>query len=43
MDFFLVVSSPDASRLEVRIDPTRKKVLLQALSVTVAVNTKSIN
>lgn len=43
MDFFLFVSSPDASRLEVRIDPTRKKVLLQALSVTVAINTKTTN
>jgi len=43
MDFFLFASTPETSRLEVRIDPTRKKVLLQALSVTVAISTKIIN
>jgi len=43
MDFFLFIPSSSAPRLEVRIDPTRKKILLQALSVTVAITTKYAN
>ena len=43
MDFYLFIPPTDAPRLEVRIDPTRKKTLLQALSVTVSIVTKIIN
>jgi hypothetical protein len=44
MDFFLFISPGNPSRLELRIDPTRKKELLNARVTTVAINnTRMVN
>lgn len=43
MDFFLFISSSASPRLEVRIDPTRKKELVNPQSATIAINTRIIN
>jgi hypothetical protein len=43
MDLFLFHSSVKPPRLEVRIDPTRKKELLNPLTAIISINTKTAN
>ena len=43
MDFFVFISSSAAPRLELRIDPTRKKVLINPQFTTIPVSIKVIN
>jgi hypothetical protein len=43
MDFFLFVSAAASPRLEVRIDPTRKKEPVNPQFSTIAINTRAVN
>ena len=43
MDFFLFISSATPPRLEVRIDPTRKKDILNPQSAVISISTKTVN
>lgn len=43
MDFFLFLSSNNSPRLEVRIDPTRKKEIINPVSTAISITPKSLN
>ena len=43
MDFFLFISSVNAPRLELRIDPTRKRELINPQFATISISAKLVN